>query len=168
MACSCNPATWRLVSEDGLRSGVLLSGVPCRSGVRAKLGINMGILKEFEISRLSQEGRTGPGGKPSRQKSPCRAVVGSHPWMGVRWQPDRYSRTWRLLFGFILKSSFIYGNNFFLKLSISLFSIRDNNFLRSPSSMRYFSKTHTGIKFRNWRTFHFDNLPILKALCSVR
>ena len=64
---------------DGLSAGVLLSSVPCRSGVRAKLGINMVILKEFGISRLSKEGRTGPGGKPSRQKSPCRAVVGSHP-----------------------------------------------------------------------------------------
>ena len=65
--------------EDGLRSGVLLSCAPCRSGVHTKLGINMGILKEFEMSRLPKERRTGPGGKPSRQKSPCRAVVGSHP-----------------------------------------------------------------------------------------
>ena len=79
MACSCNPATWRLESEDGLRTGVLPTGALCRSGVHTKLGINMGVLKEFEMSRLSKEGRTGPGGKPSRQKSPCRAVVGSHP-----------------------------------------------------------------------------------------
>ncbi|KAL8573481.1 hypothetical protein ACOMHN_047752 [Nucella lapillus] len=44
----------------------LSSGVPCRSGVRAKPG------------RLSKESRTGPGWKQSRQKAPCRAVAGSH------------------------------------------------------------------------------------------
>ena len=79
VACSCNPATWRSGSEDALRVGVLLSGVLCRSGVRTKLGINMGLSGEPRRSRLSKEGRTGPGWKHSRQKSPCRAVVGSRP-----------------------------------------------------------------------------------------
>ena len=56
---------------DGLRAGVLPSGEPRRAGVRTKLGINMATLGELEVSRLPKEGRTGPGGKPSRQKSPC-------------------------------------------------------------------------------------------------
>ena len=64
---------------DCLRAGVLPSGVLCRSGVRTKLGINMVALGEPRITRLSKEGRTGPGWKHSRQKSPCRAVVGSRP-----------------------------------------------------------------------------------------
>ena len=62
---------------DGLRSGVLLGVVLCRSGVRTKLGINMVTSRELRVSRLSKEGRTGPGRKRSRQKSSCRAVVGS-------------------------------------------------------------------------------------------
>ena len=33
VACSCNPATWRSGSEYGLRAGVLLSGVLCRSAL---------------------------------------------------------------------------------------------------------------------------------------
>jgi hypothetical protein len=77
VACSCNPATWRPGSLDGLRAGALLLGALCRSGVRAKLGINMVPSGEPRGSRLSKEGRTGPGWKHSRQKSPCRAVVGS-------------------------------------------------------------------------------------------
>ena len=76
VACSCNPATWRSGSEDGLKAGVLSSGVLCRSGVRTKLGINMGLSGEPRRSRLSKEGRIGPGWKHSRQKFPCRAVVG--------------------------------------------------------------------------------------------
>ena len=79
VACSCNPATWRPELEDGLRAGVLLSGDLCGAGVRTKLGINMGTLGEPGVTRLSKEGRTGPGWKHSRQKSPCSAVVGSRP-----------------------------------------------------------------------------------------
>ena len=79
VARSCNPATWRSGSEDALRVGVLLSGVLCRSGVRTKLGINMGLSGEPRRSRLSKEERIGPGWKHSRQKFPCRAVVGSRP-----------------------------------------------------------------------------------------
>ncbi|RUS77773.1 hypothetical protein EGW08_014478 [Elysia chlorotica] len=71
VAGSCNPATWRLELVDGLRPGVLLPRGPRRSGVRAKLAINMVVLGEPGAARLSKEGRTGPGGKPSRQKSPC-------------------------------------------------------------------------------------------------
>ena len=41
VACSCNPATWRRRLVDGLRSGSLPGVVLCRSGVRAKPGINM-------------------------------------------------------------------------------------------------------------------------------
>ena len=62
---------------DGLRSGSLPGVVLCRSGVRAKPGINMVSLGELDVSRLSKEGRTGPGRKRSRQKSPCWAVAGS-------------------------------------------------------------------------------------------
>ena len=76
VACSCNPATWRSGSENGLRAGVLLSDVLCRSGVRTKLGINMVLSGEPRRSRLSKEERIGPGWKHSRQKFPCRAVVG--------------------------------------------------------------------------------------------
>ena len=62
---------------DGLRSGLLPVVDLCRSGVRDKLGINMVTLGELEVSRLSKEGRIGPGRKRSRQKSPCCAVSGS-------------------------------------------------------------------------------------------
>jgi len=61
---------------DGLSLGSLLIPVLCRSGVRAKLGIDMVILAEAGTNRLSKEGRIGPGQKCSKQKSPCPAVVG--------------------------------------------------------------------------------------------
>ena len=65
--------------EADLRAGFLSVVVLCRSGVRTKLGINMGASPEGRVSRLSKEGCTGPGQKCSRQKSPCPAlaVVGS-------------------------------------------------------------------------------------------
>ncbi|CAH1779999.1 unnamed protein product, partial [Owenia fusiformis] len=72
-----NCFTWRLGLWNGLRAGVLLVGALCRSGVRTKLGINMVTPGEPRVPRLSKEGRTGPGRKRSRQKSSCRAVVGS-------------------------------------------------------------------------------------------
>ncbi|XP_052713883.1 uncharacterized protein LOC128187492 [Crassostrea angulata] len=59
--CSCNQATWGPGLVDGLRSGVLLSGDLCRSGVRTKQGINMVSSGEPGLTRLSKEGRTGPG-----------------------------------------------------------------------------------------------------------
>lgn len=76
VARSCNLVAWRPGSEDGLRAGVLLPACLCRSGVRTKLGINMGHSGELGWSRLSKEERIGPGWKHSRQKFPCRAVVG--------------------------------------------------------------------------------------------
>uniref|UniRef100_A0A0L8HPT1 Uncharacterized protein n=1 Tax=Octopus bimaculoides TaxID=37653 RepID=A0A0L8HPT1_OCTBM len=57
--------------------GVLVIGLLWRSGVRAKFGINMVLERELIRTSLSKEGRFGPGRKRSRQKAPCRAVVGS-------------------------------------------------------------------------------------------
>ena len=76
VACICNPATWRSGLVDHLSSGALLVVALWRSGVRAKLGIDMVGSAEAETTRSSKEGRTGPGRKLSRQKSPCGAVVG--------------------------------------------------------------------------------------------
>lgn len=93
VAHSCNPATWRPDVEDDLRTGVLVLSAPRWLGVRTKLGINMGALGEPGAARLAKEGRIGPGGKPSSQKSPCWAVVGSRPGVGAGWQPDQHSQT---------------------------------------------------------------------------
>ena len=93
VARSCNPATWRPGFEDGLRQGVLVYGGLCRSGVRTKRGINMVTSGEPRVSRLSKEGRTGPGRKRSRQKSPCRTVVGQRLWIVTLCQPCQYSWT---------------------------------------------------------------------------
>lgn len=68
---------------DGLRSGALSGHSSRRPGVRAKHGINMDTLEESGLARLSNEGRTGPGGKPSSQKAPCRAVVGQRLGVGT-------------------------------------------------------------------------------------
>ena len=76
VAHACNPATWRLGSLNGLRVGFLGAVVLCRSGVRAKFGVNMGNTEESEFSRLVKEERTGPGWKHSRQKLPRQTVVG--------------------------------------------------------------------------------------------
>ena len=61
---------------DGLRSGALRCAALCRSGVHAKPGVDMVGPAEARSTRLSKEGRTGPGRKRSRQKSPRWAVVG--------------------------------------------------------------------------------------------
>ena len=76
MAWSCNPATWRSGLEDGLRVGSLLVTALCRKGVHAKPGVDMVGSGEPRPTRLSKEGRTGPGWKHSRQKAPRQAVVG--------------------------------------------------------------------------------------------
>ena len=68
---------------DGLRSGVLVLGVSRRPGVHTKHGVNMDTLGEPGVARLAKERRTGPGGKPSSQKSPRRAVVGSRLGAGT-------------------------------------------------------------------------------------
>ena len=76
VAHACNPSTWRLGSLNGLKAGFLGVVVLCRSGVRAKFGVNMVNTKESEFSRLVKEERTGPGWKHSRQKLPRQTVVG--------------------------------------------------------------------------------------------
>ena len=76
VAHACNPVTWRLGSLNGLRAGFLGVLLLCRSGVRAKFGVNMVNTKESEFSRLVKEERTGPGWKHSRQKLPRQTVVG--------------------------------------------------------------------------------------------
>ena len=60
---------------NGLRAGFLGVVVLCRSGVRAKFGVNMVNTEESEFSRLVKEKRTGPGWKHSRQKLPRQTVV---------------------------------------------------------------------------------------------
>jgi hypothetical protein len=55
---------------DGLRLGVLLQSGPRRLDVRTKTGIDMDTPEESRVSRSAKEGRIGPGGKPSSQKSP--------------------------------------------------------------------------------------------------
>ena len=87
VAHSCNPAAGKLGLVDGVRSGYLSFIVLCRSGVRIKLGVNMVVSAEARATRLSKEGRTGPGRRRSRQKSPRQAVVGSRPWIVGGGQP---------------------------------------------------------------------------------
>jgi hypothetical protein len=52
-----------------------------------------------------KEGRKGPGRKRSRQKSPCRSVVGSRLWIGTCQQPVQYN--WTRFFFFPPISLFI-------------------------------------------------------------
>ena len=75
VAHACNPVTWRLVSLNGLRAGFLGVIVLCRSGVRAKFGVNMVSTEESEFFRLVKEERTGPGWKHSRLKLPRQTVA---------------------------------------------------------------------------------------------
>ena len=79
---TCNRATARPELEDGLRSGDPLPDVVRRSGVRTKLGVNMAILGEPDISRLSKEVRFGPGEKSSSQKCPPQFSSGTAPMSG--------------------------------------------------------------------------------------
>ena len=67
---------WKPGLADRLRVGVLFVVVLWRSGAHAKLGIDMVVRSEGWTTRSSKEGRTGPGRKRSRQKSPCGAVAG--------------------------------------------------------------------------------------------
>ena len=76
MAHACNPVTWRLGSLNGLTAGFLGVAVLCRSGVRAKFGVNMVNTGKSELSRLVKDERTGPGWKHSRQKLPHQTKVG--------------------------------------------------------------------------------------------
>ncbi|KAG5874096.1 hypothetical protein JTB14_005893 [Gonioctena quinquepunctata] len=84
-------ATWRSDLADGLRSGGLVQGFSRRPGVHTKHGVDMGVLEESGTTRSAKERRIGPGGKPSSQKSPRRAVVGSRLGVGTLCQPDQYS-----------------------------------------------------------------------------
>ena len=93
MAHACNLAIRRLGCLDGLRSGFQGAVVLCRSGVRAKFGVNMGSMEKSVLFRLVKEEHTGPGWKHSRQKLPRQTVVGLHLWVGGRSQPDQDSRT---------------------------------------------------------------------------
>ena len=61
---------------EWLEGGISRVVVLCRSGVRAKFGVNMVNTEESEFSRLVKEERTGPGWKHSRQKLPRQTVVG--------------------------------------------------------------------------------------------
>ena len=76
LAGSCNPATWRQVLLDGLKGGPLVTIGSCRSGVRTKVCINMGLFGEPRRIRLTKTGRNGSGGKLSSQESLCGSVVG--------------------------------------------------------------------------------------------
>lgn len=62
---------------DGLSVGFLCVGVLCRLSVCSKPGVNMVGPAEADPSRLSKEGRTGPGPKGSRQNPPRSAVLRS-------------------------------------------------------------------------------------------
>ena len=89
-----NPATWRRELLDALRSGVLACYWPCRSDVHTKRCVNVVRKVEAYLTRFAKEGCNGSGRKRSKQKSPRSAVVGSHLWMVISCQPDRYERTW--------------------------------------------------------------------------
>ena len=112
VACSCDPATWRPELVDGVKAGVLLSGDLCWAGVRTKIGINMGTPRELSVTRLSKEGRKGPGRKRSRQKSPCRSVVGSRLWIGTCQQPVQYNWTRFFFFPHLLVCSLVSNISF--------------------------------------------------------
>ena len=93
LACTYNPASGRLGRVDGLSLGALFRDTACWSGARTKLDISMDLLEESSRCRLAKEERSGSGGKPSSQKFPCSAVVGSCQWVGVMQQPQRNSQT---------------------------------------------------------------------------
>ena len=77
MAGAVIQATGRPEFEDGLRTGILLHSVSRRTGVRTKLGVNMGASGEPGAARFPKEFRIGPGETSSSQKGSRRAVVGS-------------------------------------------------------------------------------------------
>ena len=55
---------------NGMRAGILGAVDLCRSGVHAKLSVNMVDSGELRSTRLNNEERIGPGWKHSRQKFP--------------------------------------------------------------------------------------------------
>ncbi|CAK8685905.1 unnamed protein product [Clavelina lepadiformis] len=70
VARACNPVTWKLELLNNLKLGIVRYLDLCRAGVRAKLSVNMVVLWERKVSRLSKEERTGSGPKGSNQKFP--------------------------------------------------------------------------------------------------
>ncbi|CAK8685901.1 unnamed protein product [Clavelina lepadiformis] len=70
VARTCNPVTWKLELLNNLKLGIVRYLDLCRAGVRAKLSVNMVVLWERKVSRLSKEERTGSGPKGSNQKFP--------------------------------------------------------------------------------------------------
>ncbi|CAK8685941.1 unnamed protein product [Clavelina lepadiformis] len=70
VARACNPLTWKLELLNNLKLGIVRYLDLCRAGVRAKLSVNMVVLWERKVSRLSKEERTGSGPKGSNQKFP--------------------------------------------------------------------------------------------------
>ncbi|CAK8685932.1 unnamed protein product [Clavelina lepadiformis] len=70
VARACNPVTWKLELLNNLKLGIVRYLDLCRTGVRDKLSVNMVVLWERKVSRLSKEERTGSGPKGSNQKFP--------------------------------------------------------------------------------------------------
>ena len=66
----CNPAAGKLGLVDGVRSGYLSVVVLCRSGVRAKLGVNMVASAEARATRLSLRRDEPAQGRNAAGKSP--------------------------------------------------------------------------------------------------
>ncbi|KFD49471.1 hypothetical protein M513_09656 [Trichuris suis] len=71
VADACNPATWRLGTEDGLRPGVLDRITSRRPSVRIKSGVNMVTIKELAVTRLVKEGRNWPRAETQQAKVPA-------------------------------------------------------------------------------------------------
>ena len=78
VAHTCDQATTELVVSKGLKSGLIWFACLCRSGVRAKLGVNVVNFVELSFTRLHKEERAGSGWEHSRQKFPRQTVVEWH------------------------------------------------------------------------------------------
>ena len=64
--------------SEGLLSGLIWFACLCRSGVHAKLGVNVVNFVELSSSRLHKEERAGSGWEHSRQNFPRQTVVELH------------------------------------------------------------------------------------------
>ena len=58
---------------------------------------------------------SGQKGKPSSQKFPCLAIVGSRQWAGVNWQLDQYNQTFIFLLSILRHEQSIMTTNYFQK-----------------------------------------------------
>ncbi|CAK8685925.1 unnamed protein product [Clavelina lepadiformis] len=54
VARACNPVTWKLELLNNLKLGIVRYLDLCRAGVRDKLSVNMVVLWERKVSRLSK------------------------------------------------------------------------------------------------------------------